>query len=193
VKLTTKRLILRPIKESDWPDIVEGVGDLRIARWTMAVPHPYEKKDFLTWIRHDIAQRKKRKKDNYCLAIELKSEKKVIGVTGIFNIKEFHGSATTGSWINRKYWRQGYIFEAKIAVLDFAFNTLRLRRVEGEIFAGNKASNGMTRKLGYTLEGRRRKAEKSLATGKIHDVNVYGLLKAEWKKIRPWLIKEMRS
>lgn len=193
MRLKTQRLILRPQKESDWPDIVEGVGDLQIARWTMAVPHPYTRKDALTWIRRDIQLRKKRKKTDYCFVLELKSEKKVIGVTGIFNIKEFHGTAVTGSWINRKYWRQGFILEAKIAVLDFAFDTLKLRRLQGEAFAGNKASNGMTRKLGYTFEGRRRKAEKSLATGKIHDVNVYGLLKEEWRKIRPRLIKEARG
>ena len=104
------------------------------------------------------------------------------------NLDKFQETATTGSWVNQKYWRQGYITEAKIAVNDFAFNKLKLRRLNSTVHVANKASNATQKKMGYKLEGVRRKMIKSKATGKIYDINVYGLLKEDWKKFRPWLI-----
>ena len=120
--------------------------------------------------------------------IELKAEKKVIGVLGLRNILPFNGTASTGSWINKKYWRQGYMTEAKIAVNDFAFDTLKLRRLNSTVNVNNKASNATQLKVGYVLEGVERKASRSKASGKISDLNIYGLLKEDWKKARLKLI-----
>ena len=44
--------------------------------------------------------------------------------------------------------------------------------------------------MGYKLEGMRRKAVRCKASGNIHDENMYGLLKEDWKKTRPSLIKK---
>ena len=48
-------------------------------------------------------------------------------------------------------------------------------------------------KMGNNLKGKQRKVIRSKATGKIHDANMYGLLKEDWKKARPKLIKQMRK
>jgi len=127
------------------------------------------------------------------LFIELKTEKKVIGAIGIHRIDYFSGVGTTGSWINKKYWRNGFMTEAKIAVNDFAFNKLKLRKLNSDVFVENKASNATQNKMGYKLEGTRRKNERSKASGKIHDENIYGLLKEDWKKVRGKLIKEAKN
>ena len=74
--------------------------------------------------------------------------------------------------------------EAKIAVNDFAFDKLKLRRLNSDVFTDNKASNATQLKMGYKLEGTQRKAVKAKASGKIHDENIYGLLKEDWKKVR---------
>lgn len=186
MEIRTKRLILRKPKKSDWKDIVEGAGEYDIARMTTSIPHPYKKKDALKWINKSI----KEWGDKGCpFLIELRTEKKVIGCMDIHHIDKFSGKGMTGSWINKKYWRKGYITEAKIAVNDFAFNKLKLRKLNSTVFKENKASNATQRKIGYRLEGMRRQESRNSATGKIHDVNLYGLLKEDWKKIRPRLIK----
>ena len=74
--------------------------------------------------------------------------------------------------------------EAKIAVNDFAFNKLKLRKLNSDVYVENKASNATQLKMGYKLEGVRRKNNKSFLTGKIHDINEYGLLREEWLKRR---------
>lgn len=192
MQLETKRLILRPPKMSDWKDTVEGIGEYDVCKWLFKTPYPYTKKDAENFIKKKIKKWKEKVKNDYLFLIELKSEKKVIGAIGIHNVDLQSQVGETGSWINKKYWRNGYITEAKIAVNDFAFNKLKLRRLFSPVYSDNKASNATQLKMGYKLEGVQRKAKKSLASGKIHDVNMYGLLKDEWKKSRIKLIKERK-
>jgi RimJ/RimL family protein N-acetyltransferase len=187
--IKTKRLILRPPRKSDWKDIVEGVKEIEVSGMLLVVPHPYKKKDALWWINSKLKELKKKNKKEYVFFMELKAEKKVIGVTTIHGIDNQSKKGHTGSWINKKYWRRGYILEAKVPVLDFAFNKLKLRKIETSAFVENKASNKMSQKLGFTHEGMKRKTVIAKSTGKIHDENIYGLLKEEWFKIRPKVIK----
>lgn len=193
MKIETKRLILRPPRKSDWKDIVEGAGDLRVSSMTAVIPHPYSKKDGLWFINEVLKKWKKKKRGDYTWFIELKKEKKVIGVTGIHKISELDKKCRAGSWINKNYWRNSYIIEAKIPIFNFVFDKLKLRKIETEAFVKNKASNGMQRKLGFKFEGTKRKTTVCMATGKIHDSNVYGLLKNEWRKVRPKLIKNLNK
>lgn len=184
MKLETKRLIVREPKMSDLEDIIEGVGEYDVARMLLSVSHPYLKKEGEDFIKRKIKEWRQKVKTNYQFFIELKSEKKVIGAIGLHKVNIFNGTAETGSWINKKYWRNGYITEAKIAINDFAFNKLKIRRLDSPVFADNKASNATQLKMGYKLEGMKRKAGKSKADGKIHDENIYGLLKEDWIKAK---------
>ena len=192
MQLKTKRLILREPKLSDWKDVVEGIGDYDVAKMMVSVPYPYKKQDALWFIKLKIKEWKKKEPNAYLFFIELKSEKKVIGAVEVFKINRFAGIGETGSWINKKYWRNGYITEAKIALNDFAFNKVKLRRLDSPVFSDNEASNATQIKMGYVLEGTMRKAHKSKATGKIHDANIYGLLKEDWEKTRIKLIKKRK-
>ncbi|MDB4984664.1 MAG: hypothetical protein JWM20_843 [Patescibacteria group bacterium] len=190
MELETQRLILRKGKRGDWKDIVEGASDLNVSKNMTTVPHPYGKSD-AEWFINDSIKKWNQKK-GYSFFIELKSEKKVIGVMTIGGISETNGTATTGSWVNKKYWKKGYITEAKIAVNDFAFNMLKLRRLNSTVFTENKASNATQSKMGYKMEGMSRKAQRSKSTGKIHDINIYGLLKEDWKKARKNLVRKSK-
>jgi ribosomal-protein-alanine N-acetyltransferase len=191
MKLETKRLILRKPNIKDIDDVYEGISEYDVAKRLSGVPYPYIKKGGIDWIKRAI--KSWNKKEKYHFLIELKSEKKVIGCMSLVEINNWNGTAKTGSWINKKYWRNGYIKEAKIAVNDFAFNELKLRRLESPVFSDNEASNATQKKMGYKLEGVKRKAVKSKTTGKIYDINIYGLLKEDWKKRRVILIKNMKN
>ena len=184
MQLKTKRLILREPKKNDWKDIVEGIGEHDVAKMLSNVPYPYLKKHAEEFIQKTAKKWKQKIKNDYIFVIELKSEKKVIGGIGIHKIDHFSKTGTTGSWINKKYWRNGYVTEAKVALNDFAFNKLKLRRLNSDVFKDNKASNAVQLKMGYKLEGTQRKSKKEKVTGKIHDLNIYGLLKEDWKKAK---------
>lgn len=185
MRLETKRLILREWNKKDADDLIEGLNDLKVAKWLVSVSHPYTKKDAEEWINYCNKSAKKGKdKDSYEFAIELKSEGKVIGGVSVSKINKFHGTASGGIWLNQKYHRQGYGLEAFAAKLDFAFNRLKLRRMENGFFNGNKLSFKMQKALGYKIEGMRRKGFICKADGKIKDEYMTGLLKKDWKKPR---------
>ena len=181
--LETKRLILREWRKGDAGDLVEGLNDLTVAKWLGIVPHPYTEKDAEQWISYCIENDKKsRVRTSYHFAIELKSEKKVIGGTSLDNINDFQGTAGGGIWLNANYHGRGYGSEAFGERIKFAFNQLKLRRLDNGFFEGNSASFDMQKRLGYKIEGVKRKAVRSMADGKIKDEHITGLLREEWKR-----------
>jgi len=179
--LETKRLILREWNEDDVEDLIEGLNNIEVSKWLAFVPYPYTKKDAEKWIRFCIENAKKGiDRTSYDLAVVLKSEEKVIGGISLDKINKFQGTAGGGIWINAKYHGQGYGTEAFGKRIDFAFNDLKLRRLENGFLEGNSSSLKMQEKFGYKIEGMRRKAFRCMADGEIKDEYITGLLKDEW-------------
>jgi len=186
-ELNTKRCIIRPYKLSDSEDLIEGLNEYDVVKWLEKIPYPYTKKDAIDYLKSKI--KNKKENTNYSFAIYHKKDNKMIGHISINIIDQFSGIGSTGSWINKKYQRQGYMTEAKIAINNFAFNKLKLNRLESTVIADNVSSNKTQKKLGYILEGIKRKAVKSRITKNIYDLNIYGLLKEDWNKIKKNFIK----
>lgn len=181
MRIVTKRLCLRPLKMSDAKDITENINDLSVSKWLLVVPYPYTQKDAKDWIRDTRNKWKMKNKNDYTFGIELRKENKIIGGIGLHKINKFGGKAEIGYWIGKRYWKQGYGSEAVKAILDFAFKTLKLRRVEAGIFVGNLSSQKLFEKFGAKKEGLKRKSCRCKADGKIKDEYIYGLLKEEYK------------
>lgn len=184
MKLETKRLILREPVMLDAKDAAEGLNNIKVSRYMLAISHPYTIKDAKKYISHASMEKKKKPRKSYGFFIVLKSEKKVIGGIGVRNVDRFQGTTNIGYWLAEPYWQKGYGTEAAKAILDFAFNELKVRKIKIPIYTKNKASNALAKKLGAKLEGTLRKHCKVKCDGKIHDQNVYGLFKDEWKKAR---------
>ena len=68
------------------------------------------------------------------------------------------------------------------AQIRFAFDKLKLRRLEHGFFKGNPSSFKMQRKFGFRIEGLRRKGMRSKADGKLRDEYITALLKEDWKR-----------
>ncbi|MEM4605667.1 MAG: GNAT family protein [Candidatus Pacearchaeota archaeon] len=179
--LKTPSLILRKFgeKKTDIDDLVEGLNNIEVTKWLLLIPYPYTKKDAEKWIKYCQKNYRKKKKDSYEFAIELKEEKKLIGGFGLSKINKEQGTANVGYWLNQKYHRKGYGSEALKAVLDLAFRKLKLRRIEASVFAGNPSSGKLLEKFGAKQEGIKRKAKICKSDRKIKDELIYGLLREE--------------
>jgi [ribosomal protein S5]-alanine N-acetyltransferase len=182
MKLETERLVLRPIKKSDKKSLIGNINNLSVSKWLLAVPYPYTEKDADWWINHCKEKSRKKPRKGYSFAVELKSEKRLIGGFGLDHIDYEQGTADLGYWLGEKYWRKGYAREGISKIIDFAFEELGLRRLVIPAFSENKGSNGLAKALGFTYEGTLRETAVCKATGKIHSENVWSLLKREWKK-----------
>jgi RimJ/RimL family protein N-acetyltransferase len=70
--------------------------------------------------------------------------------------------------------------EAVSAVLDYAFGTLGLHRIEADSDPRNDASMALLERLGFQREGFQR--ERYFDLGEIQDAVLFGLLAREWRE-----------
>lgn len=182
VIIKTKRLILRDLERNDRRDLAEQANNLNVSRYLETVPYPYSIKDAESFIKHCKKEARKKPREKYELGIELKQEKKLIGIISLTKVDRFNKTGGFGYWLGEKYWKQGIMTEAFEKLIAYAFTKLRLQRLNVEAFVENEASNALIRKMGFRYEGTRLKFMRSKSTGKIHDIHIYGLLKEEWRK-----------
>lgn len=83
-----------------------------------------------------------------------------------------------GYVLHRDYWNRGYMSETLALILQTAFETLELNRVEATHYAGNPASGRVMEKCGLRREGLGRREVK--VKGIFHDVMHYALLREDW-------------
>lgn len=178
--LETERLLLRKPAVADFEDLHEGVDNMNVAKHISSMPHPYSLENVRDYYGANIKKWDSGNPKDILFVIELKSEEKVIGCFGIHDIDYKNETANTGSWINEKYWRNGYMTEAKIAGNTFAFNELGLEKLVSHVFTDNVASDATQKKMGYEFDETKKDDCKCLATGEMHDVNYYHLTKSKW-------------
>ena len=174
LKLTTERLILRPLLEEDAKQIYLYCSDRDIADTTFAIPHPYSLKDAENFISY--SSNKLKSEDEYNFAIICKKKLKLIGVIGLITFKQ-HERAELGYWIGKPNWGKGYCTEAAKELISFAFEVLKLNKVHSSHILRNPASGKVMQKIGMKHEGRIRQHIKKW--DKFEDADFYGILKNE--------------
>lgn len=87
--------------------------------------------------------------------IETLADKRLIGSIGLHDISQHSGTATTGTVIGEpEFWGGGYGTDAKMVLLDYAFNILNLRKIRSRVYDFNERSLAYAAKCGYVQEGR---------------------------------------
>ncbi|MEM7543911.1 MAG: GNAT family protein [Pseudomonadota bacterium] len=153
--LTTDRLMMRPARLSDFAAWV------RARRESEAFLKPWEptwSHDHLTRraFRHRVSWAKKAIKLEraWPFLIFLRDDKALAGAVTLDNIRRGPAqSATVGYWTAAAYARQGVMREALTEVRRFAFDDLRLGRLEAGCLAENTASRALLEKTGFKYEG----------------------------------------
>ncbi|TDS76009.1 GNAT family N-acetyltransferase [Amnibacterium kyonggiense] len=87
-----------------------------------------------------------------------------------------------GVWVSADAEGRGVARSACEAVLDHAFGSARLTRVEARIATANTRSRRLAEQLGFTLEGTLRRAHQ--LGGEHHDLAVYGMLAEDREAVR---------
>jgi RimJ/RimL family protein N-acetyltransferase len=64
-----------------------------------------------------------------------------------------HGRWHLGYWLNRYYWRRGYMSEAVAGVLERFSRRMPEMPVHSGVFADNPASLRLQEKLGFRMSG----------------------------------------
>ena len=173
-RLTTGRLVLRPLTLADAADVQRQAGDRAIAETTATIPHPYPDGAAEAWIGTH-ADRYARGQ-SVTFGIERLEDGALVGAIGL-EINAEMQRAELGYWIGKPYWNHGYCTEAALAVVRFAFDVLGLRRVFAQHYGRNPASGRVMHKIGMRHEGTLR--QHTVKWGTIDDMEVYGVLRGE--------------
>lgn len=96
----------------------------------------------------DFVQKLKDKKEEYDFAV--KKDGKLVGELCLYNF-DFYGTAELGFRILKKEQGKGYAIESAKALIDYAFNELKIVNLKARAFKQNIPSHKLLNKLGFAL------------------------------------------
>jgi ribosomal-protein-alanine N-acetyltransferase len=174
--LHTVRLLLRPFKDSDANALFALHSNAYVLRYWDAPPwnEPVRAERFITACRQ-IAEAGTGTR----LAVDRVSDGAFIGWCSLTRWNRDYRSASMGYCFDDAAWGHGYATEAAWALLQWAFDTLEMNRVQAETDTRNAASARVLEKLGFVREGTLR--EDCVVSGEVSDSWVYGLIRREWQ------------
>ncbi len=176
--LHTGRLHLRPFTEADTDSIFTLMSNPRVLRYWDAPPWTERTQAERFIVR---CQQMEQEGSGARLVITQSSDGAFLGWCSLMNWDPTYRSAMIGYCLDEPAWGQGFATEAATALLEWAFNTLDLNRVQSEADTRNAASDRVLQKLGFLREGTLR--ENCVVAGEVSDSWVYGLLRREWKPL----------
>jgi RimJ/RimL family protein N-acetyltransferase len=176
--LLTARLRLRPFADADADALFALHSNAYVLRYWDAPPWSDRARAerFLTACRQ-LAE----EGTGARLAIQRAPDQAFIGWCGLTQWNPAYRSASLGYCLEEAAWGHGYATEAAHALLQWAFDTLDLNRVQAETDTRNQASARVLEKLGFVREGTLR--EDCVVNGDVSDSWVYGLLRREWRPL----------
>lgn len=144
-----KKVVLRPLQLSDATLLTTWINDPEITRFLARV-FPMTLLAEEEWLRGLPAR-----SDTDVVLMIATREDVPIGTIGLHHIDWVHRRATTGTLIgNKEYQGKGYGTDAKMLLLDFAFNRLGLLKICSHVHDFNGRSLRYSEKCGYVEEGR---------------------------------------
>lgn len=173
IELRTERLILRPLRLSDFDDAYEFANDPEWARF-LTVPQPFTRQE----AEKSLAQSVLSPRDtNPTFAIEL--DKKVVGTVRV-DVEKTDSIASVHYFLARSQWNKGLMTEAVAAVVTWGFSEFDLAKVYSFADVRNVGSWRVMEKVGMTREGMLRGHH--VIRGERCDFFYYGILRDEWER-----------
>ncbi|THD80764.1 MAG: N-acetyltransferase [Phenylobacterium sp.] len=168
--LETERLALRPITEADATDIFPLMDDPAVmAFWD--VPEIDDPDVVAGMVRGQVAAMAEGRALHW--SVHALADDGFLGSCDLSDIDRRHKRAEVGFMLCRDSWGHGYAQEAMQAVIAFAASS-GLRRLTARTHLGNRRSESLLEKLGFSEEGLLR--GHVLRDGERRDCRLFGLL-----------------
>lgn len=174
--IRTRRLFLRPAWREDAPAIAAAIGDWEIVKNLGRAPWPYMVADAEAM----IARGADPGGASFLIFARTDGYPVLVGGIGFGRRLDPHGDAELGYWIAKAHWGRGYAEEAGRAVLELAFEGMRLPALAAGHFVDNPASGRVLRKLGFEATGEI-VPHPCRARGRDVDACEYRLTAARWR------------
>lgn len=165
---------IRKWELSDAKDLASALSNTKVQdNLRDGLPYPYTEQDGADYISAMLSA-----DENETFAFAITADDKVIGSIGVFRQGNIHRwTAEMGYYIAEEYWGKGIMTEIVRQTCKYVFEKSDIIRIYAEPFAHNIASCRVLEKAGFQYEGTLRK--NAVKNGKIVDMRMYALLKAE--------------
>jgi ribosomal-protein-serine acetyltransferase len=174
-----ERRALRLLDETDAEELYAVIETNRahLARWM-----PWAAGQTLDATREFIRKSLRQLADNQGFQVAMIDDEAIVGALGYHRLDWGNRATSLGYWIAETAQGRGSVTLSVSTLVDHAFEHWKLKRVEIHAGVDNTRSRAIPERLGFTLEGVRRQAER------VGDRNVdhamYAMLADDWARLR---------
>lgn len=171
--LVGEKIYLRPVETEDAKFLAKGENE-PVVRESLFLALPISLANEQEKVEQYITS-----KDAVVLIIVEKETNKPVGQTAFFRIDYISRAAVFYiAILEPAFWSKGFGSEATKLMVDYAFKTLNLNRIQLHVCAENKPAIKIYARVGFQKEGVLRQA--MFRNGNYVDFWVMGILKGDW-------------
>jgi [ribosomal protein S5]-alanine N-acetyltransferase len=166
---------LREVHREDAASLMAHLSTEDVSRFILPPPHSVE--GFESYI---AKARRDREVGQYaCFAVVPDGMDSAVGV---FQLRQLEAGFATAEWgfaMGSAFWGAGLFIQCAKQVLEFAFDTVGVQRLEARAAVMNGRGNGALRKIGAVQEGVLRRSFKR--HGQFFDQVLWSVLAEDWR------------
>ncbi len=166
-------VVLRELRASDAASLFAMLTSEEVSRFISPPPSTVDGFErFIAWTH------RQRSAGQYaCFAVTINDT--AIGIFQLRQLEPGFGLAEWGFAIASEFWGSGLFTESAALMLEFAFETVGVHRLEARAAVRNGRGNGALRKIGAVQEGVLRKSFHR--NGEFHDQALWAILAEDWR------------
>jgi RimJ/RimL family protein N-acetyltransferase len=167
---------LRELRAADAPALLELLATSEVAQFISPPPTTLDGFErFISW-----AQQEQREGRYVCFAVVPEGMSTAVGIFQVRKLEPQLGTAEWGFALGRAYWGSGIFAASARLVVDFAFETVGVHRLEARAAVANGRGNGALAKIGAVKEGLLRRS--FLRHGQYHDQTLWSIVREDWRR-----------
>jgi RimJ/RimL family protein N-acetyltransferase len=172
------QVVLRELRASDAASLFALLTTEEVARFISPPPSSVEGFErFIAW-----TSRQRAAGTYVCFAVTLAGFDTAIGIFQVRETEPHFGTAEWGFALGSAFWGTGVFLDGADLVLDFAFDTLGVHRLEARAAVRNGRGNGALQKIGAVQECVLRKSFQK--NGEYLDQMLYAVVEVDWRAMR---------
>jgi RimJ/RimL family protein N-acetyltransferase len=176
--LTNGNVTLRDLELGDAPSLLAMLTTEEVTRFISPPPTTVDGFErFITWTHQQRAAGQ-----YICFAVVPCGMSVAVGLFQVRSLEPGFSTAEWGFALGSPFWGTGLFVEGAQLVVDFAFDTIGVHRLEARASVQNGRGNGALRKLGAMQEGVLRRS--FLRHGQYHDQALWSILDTDWRQAK---------
>ncbi len=166
-RLQSKRVLLRQFVASDIEHVFRGLSNPDVIEYYGVSFDSLEAtKEQMIWFS-DL----EKNEQGIWWAVCSKEDGEFLGAGGLNNLIKEHKKAEIGFWLLPEHWGKGLMTGTIPLILQYAFDTMGLHRIEGFVETNNQNCKKALAKLQFNLEGTMQDCE--IKKGRFISIDIY--------------------